>query len=371
MSRTATVLAAVAAVATACQLAGIRLDAHRTAASPYTFYRDVLPIVEARCVRCHSDTSVSGLSLANFESARQSSWPMRQRLMRGHMPPWFADGPFRSPDAVTARELNVLLTWAAGGAPEGKPLERTVSHPTTWAAGTPDQIVTMPSPFTPTLLGEQVHEVVLPGARIGGRSIRAVDLKPGAPSIVRRAEIVARRGQVEQVLGLWQPGERPAVLPLNAGFAIPRQAELLLRVHYKRAFGSAAVSDRSEVGIYFADPKASAIRTVEIETEAWRAMSRTITSPTRVVAIRPLTGPAGTQISIAIIRADGSTHALARLEIQPAWKRRYVLVDAVPLQVGDRIVTSVLESQAVLWSQLTAERSDPKSTAKLIFEVID
>jgi len=360
----------VTATAVVLLVARTSLDAHRTAVSPYTYYRDVLPILEARCIRCHTDSNVSGVSLASFEGARGSTWPMRLRLMRGHMPPWFAEGPFKSPDTMTARELNILMTWATGGAPEGRTRPQTRPQIVAWPGGQPDQIVPMPSTFTLAELGDRVHEVKLAATNLGGRTIRAVSLLPGTPAIVRSAEVAARRGADEQVIGLWQPGEVPTSLPLNAGFRLQRGAELILRVHYRRSFGS-PTSDHSQVGLYFADRQAAAIRTIDITADTSNAASRVIERPARLVAIRPDSGPSGARVSIAIVGVDGSRRELGRLEMQADWKRRYAFTDAVQLNRGDKIVAAVIQSQSGLWSTLTTERTDPESEVKLVLEVID
>lgn len=344
-------------------------SAHLTAVSPYTYWRDVLPIFEARCGRCHGEGSASGLELLNYPSARGATWLMRQRLIRGHMPPWHAEGAFVSPDPLTAREINILMTWASGAGPEGRK-PGTVPQATAprWPLGVPDLVAAMPVPFAFTAAqGEQIHEVVLPQVKIGGRTIRAIDLRAGTPALVRSAEIVARTKAREQVLALWQPGELPAPFAVNAGFTVERGARLVLRIRYRRLFGSPA-SDRSEVGVYFADRRAASIQSIDLSGTG-SDITHTIVRPSRVVAIRPVAGPSGSIAVIAIARPDGSQRELGRIQIQRDWARRYVLQDAVPLGQGDRIVMSTIASQAAIWNSLTAERRDAAAPSHVVVEV--
>lgn len=345
--------------------------AHKTVVSPYTYHRDVLPIIEARCGRCHGDGNPSGLSLLRYDSARAATWPLRQQLIRGHMPPWFAEGPFKAPVPLTARELNVLMTWATGGAPEGAAVTRQRSPSSaSWLFGPPDLIVPMAAEFrfaeTET---ERVHEVSLP-ARINGRMIRAVDLLPGTPQIVRRAEIVARSGTREQVLGLWQPGEPPARLEANAAFEPPSNSSLLLRIHYRRHYGDPA-SDRSRVGIYFGDRSSEAMQSIELRAEAGSRTEQRIDRGLRLIALRPISGPSGAWIQLTVIDAAGTKNTLARIQMQSEWPRRYVFESAIAVQPGNKIEISVTPSGASLWSSLTGDRIDPAGAARIALEFVN
>ena len=370
MSRAVGVIAA--AVATVAALSfDASVSAHRSAVSPYTFHRDVLPIVETRCGRCHTDGSASGLALTRYDSARTAIWPIRQMLVSGHMPPWFADGAFKSPAPVTSRELNILMTWATGGAPEGAPAPRAAAATPTWPLGPPDVIVPMPSAFM--FAGDQddhVHDVRLPSPKIGGRMVRAVDLLPGTPAIVRSAEIIARSGAREQVLGLWQPGESPAPLEANAAFRVPANASLVLRIRYRRHYGDQA-TDLSQVGVYFARRGAAPLAAIDLAGETGRETVHRIAHRMRAVAIRPISGPSGTNVRLTVLAADGSRQELARIQLQSDWGRRYAFETPVTLAAGNRIEVSVIPSETQLWTTLTGERIDAETPVRIALEYVN
>ena len=65
---------------------------------------------------------------------------------------------------------------------------------------------------------DAVNETVLQTDDVRGRSIRAVDLLPGTPSIVRRAEVVIKHGDSEQTIGLWVPGNSPQLIEAGAAY---------------------------------------------------------------------------------------------------------------------------------------------------------
>src|SRR5437868_11763145 len=122
-------------VAAAVICGGTGALAHKTVVSPYTFHRDVLPIIQQRCAQCHFGGGIAQ-TLLTYEAARAQSFRIVQAVASGRMPPSYADSglaAIKEQHMITARELDVLLTWAAGGAPEG---ERVAGRPS--AVSRPD-----------------------------------------------------------------------------------------------------------------------------------------------------------------------------------------------------------------------------------------
>jgi hypothetical protein len=107
LPRLATSGAVVIVTAALCVFAAAgRLIAHKTVVSPYTYYADVKPIVERRCATCHD-----GRARPSFTFDLAAVWPYNfQRSLLSHS---------TGMDAVTVAEFDTLMTWSAGGSPEG------------------------------------------------------------------------------------------------------------------------------------------------------------------------------------------------------------------------------------------------------------
>src|SRR6187455_1888687 len=56
-----------------------------------TFYKDVLPILQANCQRCHRPGEVAPMSLLTFEETRPWARAIKTAVATRQMPPWFAD----------------------------------------------------------------------------------------------------------------------------------------------------------------------------------------------------------------------------------------------------------------------------------------
>src|SRR5271168_3838354 len=87
-----------------------------------TFYRDVLPILEAHCQECHRAGGIAPMALETYEQTRNFATAIRTATSDKTMPPWFADptvGKFSNDPSLSAEQIARLAAWAASGAPAG------------------------------------------------------------------------------------------------------------------------------------------------------------------------------------------------------------------------------------------------------------
>src|SRR5215510_12778743 len=109
-------------VATALAMAALVLttsrgEAHKPITSPYTYNEDVFPLLRDRCGRCHVAGGVAPMSLMTHADTVPWGESIKTELLAGSMPPLNVDtsaGRFRNVEGLTAREMNVLLTWVTG-----------------------------------------------------------------------------------------------------------------------------------------------------------------------------------------------------------------------------------------------------------------
>ena len=356
-------------------LAGRRGEAHKPITSPYTYNENVFPIVRDRCGRCHVAGGVAPMSLMTYKDAVPWGESIRTELIAGHMPPGGVDeshGRFKNAQTLSARDLNILLTWVTGGTPVGN-AEHTppfVALGTAWRLGTPDLVLPFPSSVT---LGadtvERVEEFSVPTGTTEARWVRAVDILPGTAAMVRSATISVKSSvppdsdrdgtTSERMLGLWVPGEDPVSLDEAGAFRLPAGAELVVRVHYKKTweYERTAMTDRSTVGIYFATRGMKELRaltmapaaTVSVAQDLRVAQDFSPALPQRLsfnhvveedlqaLAVYPDAGLANVGVRMEAVRADGSRVDLIRFHPQPDWARRYWFEHPIPLPRGSRI----------------------------------
>ncbi|MGD9905928.1 MAG: hypothetical protein AB7U83_20855 [Vicinamibacterales bacterium] len=231
--------------------ASTRGEAHKAITSKYTFNDDVFTVFSDHCGRCHVDGGVAPMSLLTYDDAAPWAESLRIELLSEDDPkPWHRL-------RLSAREFDTILVWANGGAPRGDVAKAPppVALQNRWAEGDPDLALKMPAAFT--LAGAErtaTHEVVLAAAGAAGKSLRAVDLLPGLPAIVRAAELALKQADGTLVpLGLWIPGQ-PEALALKAPLVVPAGVSVVARITYARTwkYEGQDLADASTIGLYFA-----------------------------------------------------------------------------------------------------------------------
>jgi hypothetical protein len=387
-----TSLRAAAAGAIVC--AAIALDvergeAHKAITSKYTFNDDVFPIVRERCSRCHVQGGVAPMSLMTYDEAFPWAESIRAELVAAHMPPWNAEagfGELKRAHTLTSKELDIIMTWASGGNPRGA-LDQKLPEVTLkneWSLGAPDLALKLPSEVTVAAdKMEETQEITLATGLTEPRWVRAVDLLPGTPSIVRSA-IVSLKGTSaasgsapapDRVLARWVPGYDAEPIE-GAAFRLPAGAELVARIHYKKTwqFEGKALSDRSTIGVYFAPGRdARELLAVPIVSPALPGaeatnrivtFSHTIGEDVQALALSPDQVPPNITLQVEAVKPDGSRAPMIRLNTRPDWDRRYWFERPIMLPRGTKVeVTARLEDPDVLSAAFSA--APAKSTAIL------
>ncbi|MCU1384023.1 MAG: hypothetical protein JWL71_2720 [Acidobacteria bacterium] len=356
-------------------------EAHKAITSKYTYNDDVFPILRDRCASCHVAGGVAPMSLMTYDDAFPWAESIRAELVAAHMPPWNADagyGEIARAHTLSPKELDVILTWATGGNPRGSLDQKlpVVELKNEWKLGAPDLALKLPAEFT--LAADKMEdwqEFTLATGTTDTRWVRAVDLLPGTPSIVRSATIVVKSAAgpaagggpaPEHVLALWLPGQEPAPHD-GVAFKLPGGAQLGVRIHYKKTwqFEGKALTDRSTVGVYFSqnpDTGTHELLSLPIESAAAAAgadhvvrFSQTLGEDVQALALSPDNVPGNISMQVEAVKPDGSRVPMIRLNTRADWDRRYWFERPVTLPRGTRVeVTANLEDPDMLSAAFTS-----------------
>jgi hypothetical protein len=329
-----------------------RTEAHKAITSRFTYNEHIFPIFRDRCGTCHYAGGPTPMSLLTYQDAVPWGESMREELISENMPPWYVDplGPAaKGGHTLSTREVDMLVTWAIGGSPEGDATKRPapIDVKAQWKAGAPDLEVPMEQDqeLGPGVM-EDTREVTLATGLKEARWVNAVDLLPGKASMVRDAVVSLENGTV---LAAWVPGYDATPSPSGTAFKVPAGAKLRLQVHYKKHYldEQNAVTDRSTVGLYFTDPPVSGreIQALAIAGPAGeagaaapRAFEGTIKRAARVLAVRPSLDTEYDSLQIeAVLRGGRRVPLLTLRGPRPEWRRRYWLAEPIELPAGAAI----------------------------------
>jgi hypothetical protein len=345
-------------------------SAHKPITSPYTYNDDVLPVLRDRCGRCHISGGVAPMSLMTHADAVPWGESIRTEVLAGHMPPGGVDeapARFRNAPDLSPREMNVLLTWVAGGTPIGS-ADKTgeaVTPQRSWPLGAPDVSLSLPEVVIAADTRERTSEFIVATGVAERRWVRAVDLLPGNAAVVRAATIAVRSPAasatgtaLERTLAVWLPGENPFPLNAGVGFDLPAAADLVVRVLYRKTweYERQDMRDRSTVGIYFAQPPAVPVESLSLAPDAGAAATanrlvfrRSLVADARLIAIYPEAGVDGTKVKVVATRPDGTRTDLIAFRPRRGWERRYWFRDPIPLPRGTTIeVAAAVDDEVAL-----------------------
>ena len=107
-----------------CAAAAIATVAAWSADAPITFHRDVLPILAKNCQGCHRPGQIAPMSFLTYATTRPWAQQIKAVVASRKMPPAVSNPHFpvlTSHDGLTQADIDILVKWVDGGAPEGSP----------------------------------------------------------------------------------------------------------------------------------------------------------------------------------------------------------------------------------------------------------
>ena len=268
------------------------------------FHRDIEPLLQQHCQRCHHPGDVAPFSLITFDHAVQWAADIKSYTADRLMPPWSATGglPFQNDLSLTPEEIDLFGRWVDEGCPQGDPADAppplAFTNQGEWQASRPpDLVLKMPGTFHLAAQGEDHYRtIVLPLNNPKELYVEKLEFIPGNRQAIHHGMIFydgaglmlahqkrlvnpLPRGAGDedygpgydsgmglgfvpdptqpvrnpdnpggQLMG-WVPGAGPLELPPGVRRVIPSDAAVALQIHYVRT-GKPEIDDSSRLGIW-------------------------------------------------------------------------------------------------------------------------
>ncbi|MGH9843774.1 MAG: IPT/TIG domain-containing protein [Blastocatellia bacterium] len=353
-----------------------------------TFNREVVRIFRKSCQTCHHPGDIAPFSLVTYKEARPWAQAIREEVALRQMPPWKpAPGcsDLRDVRALSQDEINTIVAWVDGGAPEGNAadLPAPLEFSDGWPQGEPDLVVAPDVSYTPPARrGDDYRCFSIPTAARGDRFIRAVDVQPGNRKIVHHVVAYADpRGvsarldgqeagpgytcfggpgfDTSDILGTWVPGQRGFFTADGTGIKLPNNSRVVVQVHYSP--GSEPEPDRTSMGFYFAKaPVTKQLNflavlntTFTIPAGAKRhEVTGEFTLPNsasmHLTSVTPHMHLLGREIKLEMTRPGGPAQCLINIpDWDFNWQGDYLFKDPVAAPGGTRLrMTSIFDNSA-------------------------
>jgi hypothetical protein len=114
---------------------GFAAYGHDVITTKVTFDREIVRLFNTHCISCHREGGTA-FSLETYKDARPWAKAIGEEVLQRRMPPWGAVkgfGDFRNDQGLTEEQLELIVDWEEGGAPEGE--EKDLPGPQKVAAG--------------------------------------------------------------------------------------------------------------------------------------------------------------------------------------------------------------------------------------------
>jgi hypothetical protein len=118
------------------------------------FTKDIAPILQRSCQRCHYPNGVAPMPLITYEDVRPWARAIKLRTSLGPhagvMPPWFVEEDigiqhFKNDPSLTDEDIAIIGKWVNAGAPRGNPADMpralNFDESEKWTIGEPDLVL--------------------------------------------------------------------------------------------------------------------------------------------------------------------------------------------------------------------------------------
>ena len=376
------------------------------AADAPTFYKDVLPILQANCQTCHRPGEVAPMSLLTYEQARPWARAIKTAVVSKQMPPWFADPGYAhlaNERRLLEREIATLAAWADGGAPAGDPATApaALKFESGWNIK-PDVIIEMPKAFEVPARGTVNYKYIVVKADFKEDMwVTAAEMRPGDPAVLHHGKVWVRppgskwmekavpgeayeaeshrdilgRNAIEEcndILGKFNPGFGAQRFDVNgAAKFVPKGSDLVFELHYTTSGKPSA--DISKLGLvlakeppqtrYFfhAGPTALNLAIPAGEGKAEVVSEITFGENARLVYAQPHMHLRGKDFELRIVNPKGDLTTVLKGTWNFEWQMGYQFAEPLALPKGSKLqLVSHFDNS-------TANRFNPDATKKVVW----
>jgi hypothetical protein len=226
-----------------------------------TYSQHIAPILQNKCFYCHSAGNIGPFAMTNHAVIQEWSSGIKQMVLAGHMPPWFADpyyGRFSNDRSLSVEETARLIQWIDDGAPRGTgpdPLESAsvpVGYPYAWpeGLGTPDLVLSIPVQNIPATGVVGYRYINVTNTFATDVWVRAAVVKPANIRVVHHVLVFdsSTIGGLEGFFAGYVPGTEAVAFPPGTGKRLARGQVLQFQMHYITS--GQPETDQTQIGLY-------------------------------------------------------------------------------------------------------------------------
>jgi hypothetical protein len=321
-----------------------------------TFYKDVLPILQDKCLPCHRPGEAAPMWFQTYAQTRPWAKAIKQAVLSKKMPPWSADprfGKFSNDPTLAPDQIHAFAAWVDGGSREGKrsdaPPAREFAEG--WRIPKPDVIFELPREIQVPAAGVIDYMFIsVPTGFTEDRWVEMAELRPTTRSVVHHAIVYTQsedRWPGAGYLAGYAPGAVPQMWRPGEARLIKAGTNLLFQMHYTP--NGKPSTDRTQLGLVFAKkpPERQIIAMSALnhwfeipagEPDYHVEAARTLNQSVLLMGLRPHMHLRGKAFEFRAVFPDGRSDVLLRVpRYDFEWQPYYYLETPLALPKGTRI----------------------------------
>ena len=327
-----------------------------------SYSRDVAPILQAKCVTCHSPGNIAPWAMTNHAIVQMYASSIRDQVSTRKMPPWHADpeyGRFKNDMSLSIDEERKLMQWIAAGAPRGDgtdPLEDIPPPPPKWPVelGEPDLILRPPLQQIDAGGVEPYRYIYVQSGLTNDTWVRAAIVRPSNRRVVHHYLVWEGQSMSQMASGLagYVPGMQVSGLPEGTGLLFKKDMWLTFNLHYTPT--GEPETDQPELALWFhKTPPAKTFRTLPLlnngfripaganEYEVRAELPFALPFPVTVYGMSAHMHLRGTRMKFEIVDPTGKRETLLSVpKYHFHWQTGYQLAQPRRIPAGYRIVVT-------------------------------
>jgi hypothetical protein len=346
---------------------------HETLTTTVLFDREIVQILNRRCVMCHFEKGPS-FPLETYEQTWLRGRQIRASVIARHMPPWNAVsgyGQFANDNSLTLRETQFIVSWVEGLGPrnsgsiftniadDGVPRRKAIRAETNFEQaqlGKPGRTVALSPNIVEAKSSDTVVRTPVDLGLTSEMRVRAIEYVPGDRRVTRAVFFTIQ--ETGQWIGSWTPWYGFTSLPNGSAYRFPPGTHIAAEIYYR---GTAdRVVDQGVLRLFFDDSaKSDSVTDMTLAAKPaglTGAASRKFRSEIRlaadmeVLALRPETLSGVDSIEVSSRRPDGGTDILLYAkDLTIDWPAPFLFKEPVVLRKGATLMlTAYMNSKSLL-----------------------
>ncbi|WP_394846146.1 hypothetical protein LZC95_01625 [Pendulispora brunnea] len=362
-------------------------------APSYSYDRDIAPIVNRRCVHCHSSDGLAARPrLDSYEALSKVGATMKYMVQARMMPPWIAENSgtcrtWNDSSWLTDGELSTLVHWQEQGMPRGDPTEPlALERKTLPELGRADVTLDTGADYVAGLGASAYRCFVVDPGLSRDRMLTGIRVESSDPRMVAQVTIFSTasseadaeatrldqedlapgyscygspRLDAARLVASWTWGAPSLPFPEGTGLRLAAGRKMVVQVHYNVITSGLGVATRTRVDLRLDDVGqvreasfvalsagdiALAPGKVHVEAEG----ERTVDRPATVLAVAPQMHTLGRTMQID--HAHGASRdCAANFDHWNFYSQRlFIYEKPLRLELGDRLeVTCVYNTESM------------------------